>query len=168
MYVQGSHTFAMFHTHVTWGTWPHAHKRDDHYQICWELHYGKLLALLCYFVFQTIFFFCLVVWRLLVTQVEKKKLYNLIHGGIGNTWVHNFCTGMSKTRIQKLSPSTIDILHSTGIGNSAQPSHICNSEEKVNPGCAFSGPMNRPCLVCQLFKAYSDSTRQERTLPYGY
>ena len=48
------------------------------------------------------------------------------------------------------------------------PLHICNSEEKVDPSCAFSGRMNLPCLVCWLFKAYSDSTRQQWAVSYGF
>ena len=49
------------------------------------------------------FFFCLeyrLAWK-------KSKLNNLIHGGFGSTWGHNFCTGMQNGSKLEIWPERI-------------------------------------------------------------
>ena len=77
MYVQGRHAFAMFHAHTLREGRGHAYTNVTTItRLAKKLHYGQLLALLCYFVyfqatllFSRHFFFLHSVWRLL----EKKN-----------------------------------------------------------------------------------------------
>ena len=74
------------------GVATHTYKCDDHYPFCSELHYGCLLVLRSMHVATLcgVFFLLLSVH----SSLNEVELNNLIRGGFGSTWGHNFYMGM--------------------------------------------------------------------------